>query len=402
MKQSITIRLCQNVSEFGFYVLFPIFFFYHLAVTSGEIPGVFAGLFGFATAVLMLVFLPCGGSLLSKYGRSGRTPIALFLMLVTYCGLFALINHLSIETTYRDEAAVQVIALLVAWLALFVLGATLPVERARLKTVLVFSAVAMGSVALLLFDRDTLMFNPRVAYEVDEGVATYQEYARSFLVVELFLLSICSTFPRRIIVACIGAGVLFLLGARSELFALLALAGLSLAWSAMRSPRRFLALAFLGAVGSYVVISNLHMLESSRQLQVLDLESATSWIARQKYQAVAIRQIAMDPFLGSYAGHFEAGGKGTYAHNALSAWVEFGVVGFVLYLATALYCTLFSMRKRLSEGPGSRIWAFAAYVNFVATFLLLISKPVFWSLPAFGWGLVANALLRERGGMRPD
>jgi O-antigen ligase len=131
-------------------------------------------------------------------------------------------------------------------------------------------------------------------------------------------------------------------------------------------------------------------LASSRQMQVLDLDKASSWIGRQKLQQVALEQIKENPITGKYAGHYYAGGPGSYSHNALSAWVNYGFIGFCAYLGLIVYCfaASFLSLKGRQANPEERNLAFA--VNFLCLLLVIVAKPVFWSMPALGWGIVLN------------
>ena len=45
--------------------------------------------------------------------------------------------------------------------------------------------------------------------------------------------------------------------------------------------------------------------------------------------------------------------------------------------------------KRVDEP----LWMFAFTLNLVCLLLVIVSKPVFWPLPALGWGILAQALI---------
>ncbi len=141
----------------------------------------------------------------------------------------------------------------------------------------------------------------------------------------------------------------------------------------------------------------------SRQFEVLDIFSSKSWKGRLALQDKALEQIAENPLLGKFGGHvltentgkFAKGHAGRYAHNALSAWVSYGLAGFLLYLALALYGCLVSARHVILKQVDELLWMFAFTLNFVCLMLIIVSKPVFWPLPALGWGVLAQALVSQ-------
>ena len=143
----------------------------------------------------------------------------------------------------------------------------------------------------------------------------------------------------------------------------------------------------------------------SRQFEVLDISSSKSWKGRLALQNKALEQIAENPLLGKFAGHvltedtgrFEKGHAGRYAHNALSAWVSYGLAGFLLYVSLTLYGCLVCARHVILKRQDEPIWIFAFSLNFVCLLLIIVSKPVYWPLTALGWGVLAQALVDPAG-----
>lgn len=141
----------------------------------------------------------------------------------------------------------------------------------------------------------------------------------------------------------------------------------------------------------------------SRQFEVLDFSASKSWKGRLALQEKALGQIMENPLLGKFGGHvltedtgkFAKGHAGRYAHNALSAWVSYGLAGFLLYLALTLYCCLVSARHVILKRVDEPFWMFAFTLNLVCLLLVIVSKPVFWPLPALGWGILAQALVSQ-------
>ena len=143
----------------------------------------------------------------------------------------------------------------------------------------------------------------------------------------------------------------------------------------------------------------------SRQFEVLDISSSKSWRGRLALQKKALGQIAENPLMGKFGGHvltedtgkFEKGHTGRYAHNALSAWVSYGLAGFLLYVSLTLYGCLVSARHVILKRQDEPVWMFALTLNVVCLLLIIASKSVYWPLPALGWGVLAQALANRAG-----
>ena len=144
----------------------------------------------------------------------------------------------------------------------------------------------------------------------------------------------------------------------------------------------------------------------SRIFEVLDISSSKSWAGRLSLQRKALDQIAENPLMGKFGGHvlredtgkFAKGHTGRYAHNALSAWVAYGLAGFIIYVLLTLYGFLVPARQVVLNRQDAPLWTFAFMLNFVCLLLIIVSKPVYWPLPALGWGVLAQALLNPAAG----
>ena len=144
----------------------------------------------------------------------------------------------------------------------------------------------------------------------------------------------------------------------------------------------------------------------SRIFEVLDISSSKSWAGRLSLQRKALDQIAQNPLMGRFGGHvlredtgnYAKGHTGRYAHNALSAWVTYGLAGFLLYLFLTLFGFFVPAREVILKRQDTPLWTLAFMLNFVCLLLVIVSKPVYWPLPALGWGVLAQALLNPVAG----
>ncbi|MBE0472060.1 MAG: hypothetical protein IBX55_21455 [Methyloprofundus sp.] len=81
--------------------------------------------------------------------------------------------------------------------------------------------------------------------------------------------------------------------------------------------------------------------------------------------------------LGNYGSHFSSGSVGGYIHNLLSAWQQFGLLGFILLFFLIAYPFYFFLMKYLS----CRACNYYEPLFFIASYVLLVmlfTKSVFW------------------------
>ena len=392
--------LAARASSVGFFVLFPGFMIYHTLVALGAIPAFLGGLFGVVTVMMFgiyMLLLPSQRHRMVSGTRGFALLVAAFLL---YVLSWSLVSYGLQGGSQLRAAMIQSLETMVLWLVLFVMGYRVPLDSPALARA--FWAAFLMTVGYLLFFVITtgqLMFFARQMIEVDSGnsVSTYQGSARSALVMLVFLIAVSRTASARAGLIALGGFVMFVLGARSELYAFLALATvLLLVWAGM-SAKYLLMLLTVLALAVLVVVNQFEAMSGTRQLQVLDLSGTSSWLARQHLEQRALAQIVASPWLGEFGGHVTAtGGTGGYAHSMLSAWVNYGLIGFVLYVGMTVVAFLGAAYRMVYRRDTVAWWVFAFSINFVCLLLVVLAKPVFWPLPALGWGAFANALACSR------
>lgn len=391
-KNGMTRKYLELVSGFGLFVLFPGFFFYHLAVAAQAISPVAAGLFGPATVLLMGLSSLLILSVLSDSFRHSKIISAGFYLLLFYCLIWSLSYYsFGVGLQKSIEVIKQVATMLFAWFALYAIGLYLPLYNRKFKQIITASFVVILLIVLAYFDRNSMMMNVRDIYRTGDSVATYQGFARSALIVAILFACAIRSHVKMVIAMFVGIVILFLLGARSELYGFVALTVTLISFKSLRLQPSVIAALLLLLVAIYVLVDQFPKLAPSRQMQVFNLDKSSSWMGRQWLQSKALEQIADNPFMGRYAGHFEVGGAGAYSHNILSAWVSFGFVGFMLYGWLLVYGYAVSMRSFIKTKQECLHWRLAFSFNFISLLLLLVAKPIFWAIPALGWGLIVNA-----------
>ena len=110
-------------------------------------------------------------------------------------------------------------------------------------------------------------------------------------------------------------------------------------------------------------------------------------------QALAI--IAEHPLAGSFGYH--AWDSAGYAHNALSAWTQYGLVGFALFSITMAAATAIALAGIAKTRGREPAWHLALQFNVIAIVLAIASEPIMSSVfPALAWGFTIRALRNRR------
>lgn len=379
----------------AFLVLFPGFFFYHLGAGQG-LYGLFMG-GGFRESVIALwvPLLLAALTLCVRESQLARSRGTIVFMTLVAWSLAWLGLNAAISPAHPGHF--QLAATIVSWVALFCLGLSLPLESVGFRRVVWAAWLAMGVAALLTTDARQL----QAVGQVTDGVATYQQLARSVMVVCAVVVAYTSDIRMRGAFAAFSVLVLFVIGARSEFYGFVA--GYALVEYLINRKsiigRIILSVGAVSAVA--LIVQYMDILQSSRQLEILNLSESSSWTARDYFHQQAREQIYENPLFGEYAGHWIFG-EGNYSHDILSAWVSLGLPGFLLYLAINVGCTACSVRILFSD-PRSSLVRLAALMNVATLMLVFLAKPVYWELPPLAWALAIVCVVdfKSRRGQSP-
>lgn len=374
-------------SALGFILLILGFVIYHDLVGREILPRFLGGFFSWiSSAVLFLLMIPSVFLLLSR-SRTGDGFAQLIITLYFYIASL-IIWHWVWASSVRESAAVyQAANLLMLWVALTFIGLWLPIQMNFIRRSM-WLAFYMSASLLFWYvvTTNSVMYHAASFSGVD-GVASYQGYARSALVGLLFLIAVSDFHWQRILVYVGGIFILFVLGARSELFSFIAVVPVYFTFSSARSPRMILVLAITFLLLSSAASAYWDWLIQSRQLQVLNLNEASSWLARQQLLIASWQVIAANPLTGDFGSHVRIDGStGSYAHNILSGWSSYGLIGFFLISIASVWATIASAVLVFRHSTSDKDVAFSFLLNAAVLLLLLVAKSVFWPLPGLAWG----------------
>lgn len=381
----------------GFLLLYPLFFVYHFAVGSGFLPPFALGLYGPATALIAAV----GGLPLALVIRrhAGRPLVMTTAFLICYCTTWVLLfGFIFTDNPYLDEVNFQSFSLIVSWIALFIVGLFFPWQSMDMRRACFGFFAVIGLMIALNTNWSALVLT--MPGQKTGDIASYQGFARSVFVLSFALLAWSRNRSEQIGIWLISSLFLFVIGARSEFAAYVGTTLLGAFIIRKAHPARTL-LIVVGVVLVWVMASGLgasiaESLGQSRQVGLLDIGADTSWNARRAMHEFALGQIADQPIFGIYGGHlfFYNPELGSEAHNALSAWVTFGVLGFCLYVGLTMAALWLSIRFFLAR-PQRPDVRFGFYMAMSASILIFTAKSVYWAEPALAWGMVAALVIRS-------
>lgn len=376
-------------------LLYPGFFFYHTLVAMGYVPPALGGYYGVVAAGLVGL-----GTLLFLFAfKSGCMRLTrvdfLFLLFAGYLILWAFLHYRFGMWYQRDPALLmQSLSVVVLWLANYYVFRQFDADS-KVGIFLVIACVLL--MALVVFgNAESGFFYARRLAETDaeEVVATYQGFARSAVVVALVALSV-SRGAKLIILYFVFLSLLFLLGARSE-FAALLLVGLVPIYLRSGAVRFALAVMPVLAVGLVYFFLNANEFSgTSRIFRLLDYQTDTSFNLRAEQIWFAVRDIQRTPLFGNFGGYMLYGSSGSYAHNAISAWHSFGIVGFCGFAFLIFLSLRVSLKAALVRGDRSGQAMLALMMSLFCLLMAVAAKSIFFPLYAAAWGLAAGLVDRR-------
>jgi len=391
----------QAAAQLAFVVLFPGFVIYHYGVAAGWYPAFAGGLFGAAALVVALFGLTY--VIANLVSRSGSMPLLefAFLLFVAYLFVWTIGAGIAVkDRIYTIPAVMESFSTIIIWIAVYFVGVRMRMPKHYPGWMLASLVVAVLACFVHAIVMNDSFFGPFLMFSGAHGDAatgsTYQGIGRSVVVLAVLLASQQARFFGQLAVLAGAIIVLLALGSRAHFFVTVLLLVVHIVVFGFRGRNLFASLAAIGAffIVGYFAAS---IFLEARAAEIFDLTLSTSWQARQEALREALRVIEANPLFGSF-GHHLAESIG-YAHNIISAWTEYGIVGFLLFIALMLYALGVSGYRVLFRRTCPPVWIIAFQFNLAALFLSLTSEPILASVfPALGWGFTVQALRGDRQG----
>ncbi len=390
--------LLDAIAQSGFLVLFPGFVIYHYAVGASWIPPFAGGLFGAASALLVVFALAHLAGQLLKRPQVGLEWA--FIAFGVYLFCWTCVAGIAIAgRPYAAGAVMESLATLSVWFAVYYCASRLRMRSEFLSRPLLASGLLILALLLHAVWRHQSLIGPFLAFQGEEiagqVATTYQGIGRSILVLAIVLSCTRRGLWHQLIVLAVAIVALLAVGSRAHFVVAILLALILAAAGGLRrrNPIPALALLALLLVAGYAAAG---LVLETRIGEIASLGESLSWQARLAAQREALSVISSSPFLGSFGYHLGRSSAG-YSHNVLSAWAQFGGLAFLVYAGLIVYALAASARRVLFDANCTPLWLGAFQFSLAALVLAVASEPIFASVfPALGWAFVVSAVRDDR------
>ena len=369
----------------------PFNFFYNYLKVKGvlpSIPEVGYPIFTHFFSLIILAFFVFNFNFFKKF----RTTFYFFMFFCLYVFIFSLLNLMYFNYAGDFSAFSESFFFLMYYISFVVVFCLYYNINPH-----IFKVCFLVMFFVALFEMD---FSKIIPFSFD-NIAGTDEGHINYQLVSFFMLATWFMFffkennlIFKIFFMMSMAFLLLFSGGRSELFGFFA-SGIAtlLAYIIFSDGNRYKKYGLIFFGGSslfYLIVSMISkysiLFESSRHSQILDIKSSSSWQEREYLYEINVQKIIDSPILGNYGSHKELG-EGTYIHNALSAWQQFGLVGFLLYIILILTPVLFSIYYIFKDKDKYNIYPLF-FISFYVMILCLATKPIFWPYAGISLGLL--------------
>jgi len=353
----------------AFFLLFPGFFFYHTLLGTGT-TGAFLG--GYFAPISVLFALPLTLIYIKRMRRDPRR----FHLVDLHLGLFllyfaAVIVVNAAAGANRTIVGNHILGCLFIF-NMFVIASFLDFAGRPFRIVGLLSLAGMSAVAFS-YSVDGVFYLGAMGIAKDaDALATYQGFARSYLITFLPVIAFTRSMPLRLLLHAVGAATLFVNTARSEFAALMFVIPIIEFYYSRHKLHFILCGLILFFVIHLYFDRILAALPDNRILELLDLSHSTSANKRHYLTVHAVQTILAHPLLGDYASYK----PGYYSHNVLSAWVDLGFFG-IAYLSLVTIVPIIPMFIREYFAPRHCGNFLLGFSMACVTVLLLITSHYF-------------------------
>ena len=359
----------QAILLAAFFLLFPGFFFYHTLLGVG-ITGAFLG--GYFAPVSLLLILPLVFIYISRMQRDPRRFHGVDLHLGLFLLYFVTVIIVNAAAGANRTIVGNHLLGIMFIFNMFVIANFLDFDGRPFRIVGLLSLGGMSAVAIS-YSVDGVFYLGSMGIAKDaDALATYQGFARSYLITFLPVIAFTRSLPLRLVLHALGATTLFLNTARSE-FAALMFAIPIIEFYYSRHKLHFLLCGLILFFVVHLYFDRIvAALPANRILELLDLSHSTSANMRHHLTVHAMQTILAHPLLGDYASYK----PGYYSHNVLSAWVDLGAFG-IAYLCLVTVVPIIPMFVREYFAPRHCGIFLLGFSMACATVLLLLTSHYF-------------------------
>lgn len=320
----------KHLIHLGFLLLFPGFFIYQTLLGLGVIRAYLGGYF---SVIAFGLFFPLIWYYFVASRKNRRYFFKTDLYFLAFAAYYSLVLVANFGVGSNAPLAQKYVASLVFCVDVYIIFRMMDIGD-RLFIMAASAALLLMSVITVYFSIDGFFYLKNLDEASNpESMATYQGFARSYVYTFLIVIATVRSVAGRLPMYGLATATLFLNGARSEFSAVLFIIPIIELYHA-KNKLNSAALAFFLAIwigANFEAIVG--MLPENRILQLFDLSHSSSSAAREQLSVDAWNTIVRNPVFGDFGSYAD----GHYAHNILCAWVDFGLIGFVILAALLVW-----------------------------------------------------------------
>lgn len=333
-RDRVKAKQAEYVANAAFFLLFPGFFFYHTLLGTGATSAFLGGYFSPISLIFVVPLAVVSMRLGIRIPKITSVGAHYFIFLI-YFLLVVICNALA---GANSAIIVNHLLCILFMMNAFIIFTLIDFSSLHFRRIAFFSLACMTSIAFY-YSVDGVFYLGALGMAKDaDSLATYQGFARSYLVTCLPLIAFTRSALLRLVIYVISAFTLFINTARSEFAALLFLIPVIEFYFSKQKLFLFTTMLLILFFANIYKDELISALPATRIMELLDLSHSTSANKRYYLSMYALQTIAQHPVLGDYASY----APGYYSHNILSAWVDLGIFGFI-YLIALLFLPVVSM-----------------------------------------------------------
>ncbi len=384
-----------------------IFISYNITLTFTKLPPFFGGFYTLTSIFFLILFSP----FYHEFFKTGRHVNNFFLYTILIWFLYVIglsFAHFILHAASIDGAVVNQ-SLQMAFLSLLlVITGTYFSFGKQMKRIYVifhfFLFIILVGFALNV-NHDVFFGDYAIISENKTYLSGRQAYARVEVITLFLLLSFLREWTLQWFILLTGIISLYIIGARSEMLAFILVVSIfhfvQIAWS-LKNRMNLNKINITRNIMLTVVVASfltiIVMMPKSKNQDIFHITSSTSYQERVVLNQLALDTIKTHPIAGKFGDHTRYNGKvGGYAHNILSAWVNYGLFGFLLYLTIIVSSFVLALSQLLKNRLDNPYYKLSLFLNTNSIILIFVAKSVFWMLPALGWGVLIKNLTHKSG-----
>ncbi|WP_448871384.1 O-antigen ligase family protein [Desulfobulbus propionicus] len=390
-------KVIKYISNIAFFLLFPGFFLYQSALGLGYIQPVIGGYFGVMAAALHIPLLLGFLYVFVKNFNNFQLIDGLFWAIIILTVAVSLYNYADGKLAGNMEMLKWSFTGLLFNIVCYSMTKTVDLSLPMIKIGLAFVLTVM--IYVVLKNSIDGFFYLKQQSEIN-FLASYQGFARSISIIGLLMIGLIEKNTIKIIVFTITVILLFLNGSRSEfiLFICSFLFFLITKQSINIKKFCFLFILLIALVQMIYLFFNyiIDFFPNIRMVQIFDIINSTSGQKRLELLNNALDEISKNPIFGNYGSYVtDDQGTGFHSHNLLSAWVNLGLMGFILYVSS-VFLMLFGSINKLRREPSSSDAQISLLFSFFVAGSFLVSKDYTYMIFGMTVGFYSNLCCRKR------